>query len=210
MSDISDLSDFDRHITPHLGPLLEYSLVLTKNGRDATQILRAALGRTSNSWDVSVPCTSTIAHLQNELREECSAMKRVPRLTALWNHSRKDDRLKIENRLSAYYQNEHIRPVEPFDKTAIDRPYFLEVLADIPPRYRPAMFLSFLEGYSSSAIAELAGTEVHEIESTLYRGCRFARSRLPGMLMGDARPTPTQDPDSEFVHLTPWRGRWIR
>jgi DNA-directed RNA polymerase specialized sigma24 family protein len=94
--------------------------------------------------------------------------------------------------------------------TAIDRPYFLEVLAEIPPLYRPAMFLSFLEGYSSSAIAELAGTEEHEIESTLYRGCRLARSRLPEMLMGNPRSELAASSESELPRITPWRGRWTR
>jgi hypothetical protein len=210
MSDNSDQPRFEQHITPHLGSLLEFSLVLTKNGRDATQILRAALDQTAQAWDESVSSTSTVVHVQEVLLRQYHARGRIPELAVLWNRGQEYDRHKIENQLGGSQRNQRISRVERPWVTAIDRPYFLEVLADLPPLYRPAMFLSFLEGYSNSDIAELARTEVHEIESTLYRGCKLARSRLPEMLMGNPRGELPAGLEVKPHGITPWRGRWVR
>jgi len=57
-------------------------------------------------------------------------------------------------------------------------------IAGLPEMCRTAMILSYLEEFTDDEIADLAGTELHTVESVLNSGRNFIRGELFEVLMG--------------------------
>jgi DNA-directed RNA polymerase specialized sigma24 family protein len=55
MSEGEKRLDFKDRVSPYLEVLLQFSLWLTKNGRDAAQLMREAMAEAYRSWDVLMP-----------------------------------------------------------------------------------------------------------------------------------------------------------
>jgi len=200
MNETAKRSDFKDKISPHLEVLLQFSLSLTKNGRDAARLMREAITEASRSWDESMPEESCKMWLHEILTRrffigfQQHARPRVAISGANGDVSLvKNDRLSPATTTNAR-QNSFLA-----DESEEDVDYF-EAIASLPAVFRSAMILSYLEGFSNREIGDLAGVQPHVIESLLNRGRGLLQEDLFAHLMGNTVSTPL--PTKRHQHET--------
>lgn len=174
---------FKTEVLPDLEVLLQFSLWLTKNGNDASSLMREALTEAFESWDDWTPEESRRIWIHKILtRRFFNSFQKRSRLQQPVAVN-VDDRLIKNNRLFpeatiTYRQHSFLT-----GESNEDLDYF-KAIACLPAVYRSAMILSCLEGFSNREIAELAGVEPYKVESLLNRGRTFLREELYAHLMG--------------------------
>lgn len=185
MKDTNQRSDFKSTITPHLELLLHYSLWLTRNGLDATRLLREALIEASQLFDAS----PSEEHWNMRLREIMTRrylygnQEHADPLAR--NHADNvDDSLVRNNPLFPFATHSDQRQLWQTEGSDADVNY-LNAMASLPAVCRSAMILSYLEGFSTREIADLAGVRPQAIESLLGRGRGFIREELFLHLFGN-------------------------
>jgi RNA polymerase sigma factor (sigma-70 family) len=199
MADDSTLrSDFKAIISPHLELLLQYSLWLTKNGLDATRLMREALVEASQSFNESPPERHWDMRVQEILTRRF--------LNGKTEHSDPIIQIRPDNIDESLVRNNVLFPVaSDTDQKQLwltagsnsDESY-LNAIAGLPAVCRSAMILSYLEGFSTEEIADLSGVQTQAIESLLGRGRRFIREQLFLHLIGDesAETSPKREAES--------------
>jgi RNA polymerase sigma-70 factor (ECF subfamily) len=187
MSESAKRLDFKDKILPHLEVLLQFSLWLTKNGRDATRLMCEAMAEAYRSWDELIPEENCGIRLHKILtRRFFSGFQQYSQpLTPISddNVDNVDDSLIKNNRLFPVAATNPGQQSFTAGESDEDVNYFTAI-AGLPAVFRSAMILSYLEGFSYSEIADLAGVQPHAIESLLNRGREFLREELFAHLLG--------------------------
>jgi RNA polymerase sigma-70 factor, ECF subfamily len=184
MSDRVKRADFKDKISPHLEVVLQYSLSLTKDGRDATRLMRETMVEAYQIWNESVPKDSCNVWLHNILtRRFFNGFQQHSLSFAPIISDNVDDSLIVNNRL---FNTATINPgQESFPTGESDEDVnYLRAVAGLPTAFRSAMILSYLEGFTNKEIANLAGVQPHAIESLLNRGRQLLRKEFFAHLMG--------------------------
>ena len=176
-------SDFKEKILPNLEALLHFALGLTVNGRDAVELLRESLTEAYRSWDrlrIAEDCGARIQEIMT---------RRF--LGGRWQHVRPpvptadgQEKFIERNRLIPEGTGDPWRKPSLSSDTEYDGEYS-KTIVGLPEAFRSAMILSYLEGFSSSEIAGLAGVPPHEIDALLERGREIIRDELFAYLMGN-------------------------
>ena len=176
-------SDFKEKILPNLEALLHFALGLTVNGRDAVDLLRDALAEAYRSWN-KLPA-------EEECGTQIQEIMTRRFLGGLWQHVRPpvptadgQEKFIERNRLIPEGIGDPRRKPSLSSDTEYDGEYS-DAIAGLPEAFRSAMILSYLEGFSSSEIAGLAGVPPHEIDALLKRGREIIRDELFAYLMGN-------------------------
>lgn len=171
---------FKESVLPCLDQLMQFALWLTKNGRSATCLMRESMAEAYQSWDQRMPheCRKIWLHMIITGRffhsfQQHTHMDRTAKRAEI------DDRLVKANRLFAHDQYEPSFTLE----SAEEINYF-KAIATLPPVFRPAMILSYLEGFTNKEIAYLARVPAYAIESLLNRGRALIREELYAVLLG--------------------------
>lgn len=183
MNDNEKRLDFKEKIIPDLEVLLQFSLWLTKNGRDASGLMREALGEAYRTWEDWTPEESRKVWMHKILTKRFfNGFQQKSRLQ-LHVADNVDDRLIMNNRIFPETSISSRQPSFLTGESNEDIDYF-KAIASLPAVFRSAMILSCLEGFSNREIAELAGVDSQNVESLLNRGRKFLREELFAHLMG--------------------------
>lgn len=178
MSENERRSDFKEKASPHLEVLLQFSLWLTKNGRDAARLMREAMAEAYGSWDASIPEDSCDIWLHNILtRWFYNGFQQHSRSLVPISGDNVDKRLVKNNRLFSGRTTNASQKSFMTGESDEDVSYF-KAIAGLPVVFRSAMILSYLEGFSNAEIANLTGVRPHAIESLLNRGRGLLREEL--------------------------------
>ena len=189
--------DFKSTITPHLELLLQYSLRLTKNGLDATRLLREALIEASLSFDESPPERHWDMRLQEILtRRFLNGQHEPSEPTIQIQPDNIDESLVKDNLLIPVASDTDQKQLWLTAGSDSDERY-LNAIAGLPAVCRSAMILSYLEGFSTTEIADLSGVQPQAIESLLGRGRGFIREQLFLHLMGDDQTETSEGREAE-------------
>ncbi len=174
-------SDFKERILPHLEALLRFSLRLTVNGRDAVDLLRESLTEAYQSWTTMSTGESCRSHLQDIMtrRSFGGGRRRVHRLVPAPDDG---ESFVAGKRLVPGTAGDSRRKSSPASDTESDTEYS-DAIAGLPEVFRLAMILSYLEGFSNTEIAGLAGVPPHAIDTLLERGREIIREELFSYLM---------------------------
>jgi DNA-directed RNA polymerase specialized sigma24 family protein len=178
-------SDFKTVITPHLELLLQYSLWLTKNGLDATRLMREALVETSRLFNESPPERHWDMRVQEVLTRRFLTGEQAQANTPACNSTDNVDDIIVGNYLlfleaSDPDQNQLWLTTGPNSDES-----YLNAIASLPSVCRSAMILSYLEGFTADEIAELVSIQPQAVESLLSRGRHFIQEELYAYLIGD-------------------------
>jgi hypothetical protein len=177
--------EFKSKISSRLEVLLQISLSLTKNGRDAIRLLREAITEASQSWDEAMLEESCDIRL-NEImtREFYSNLRQYSRPLAPIHDESIGEPLDRNNRLFPA-KTTVTRQNSLLTDESHEHVQFLKAIMSLPPVFQSVMILSYLKGFSNAEIAKLAGVRPHVIELLLYRGFGLLRERfLAYLLMG--------------------------
>jgi RNA polymerase sigma-70 factor, ECF subfamily len=178
-------SDFRERISPHLEVLLQFSLSLTRNGRDAMKLVREVMTEAYHSWDQALPEDHYDTWLHGILTKQFyNGFQQQLHEPDLVLDDIIDDSLIESNRLFDMTTADSIRGSSLAEESGADINY-LRAVANLPMVFRTAMVLSYLEGFTNREIANLAGVQPHAIESLLNRGRGFLREELFAHLTED-------------------------
>jgi RNA polymerase sigma-70 factor, ECF subfamily len=180
-SDSVKRQNFRDSILPELEVFLQFSLWLTKNGRDAAELMREAMVEAYRSWDESMPEESCKMWLYRILTRRFfgGTQNHTRPLVPIFDDNDdnideslvKNDRLFIvattNARLQSWLTGESDEEIN-----------YFEAVASLPAMCRSAMILSYVEGFTNKEIADLAGVHPHAVESILDRGRKFMREEL--------------------------------
>lgn len=177
-------ADFEEKISPHLEVLLQFSLWLTKNGRDATRLMRAAMSEAYRSWDELTPEESYVR--VHNILTRCFLVGKPGT-----EHSNRSGAGEGPSASAVTRDRLVSSPITEFRRRSWlmgeleGNVNYFEAFASLPTTLRSTMILSHLEGFSNAEIADLSGVESRVIEDTLSRGRRFMREQLFAHLMGE-------------------------
>jgi len=184
-SDSTRRSDFKNKMSRHVVFFLQFSLWLTKNGRDAVELMREAMAEAYRSWDESMPEESRRIWLHNIFTRRFIVNIQPPARPQVANCSdTAGEHLVRNNQLSPGTTTNARQQSWQIGASDDDVNYF-EAFAGLPAVCRSAMILSYLEGFSNAEIADLAHVRPPAVESILHRGRTFIREELFAHLMGD-------------------------
>lgn len=192
MSQVIDRKTFKAEVLPNIEPLLQVSLWLTRNGLDASTLMREALAEAYRTWNVEVP------------KESCSVWLRKILIKRFFVGYQRHVRLippgvstvygiPVEECLKTYPMTTQAQLQSWRTSGSDDDSGYFEAIAGLPAVCRSAMILSYLEGFSNKEIADLGGVNPHTIESALSQGRSFIREELFEHLMGSVNPNSGAD-----------------
>lgn len=153
------------------------------NGRDAVDLLREALAEAYLLWDTlptEEDCKLQVQDIMNR-RFFGAVQRHVPPLEPTADSR---ENFFQGNRLVPGAAADSRRRPAPASDTENDTEYS-DAIAGLPEAFRSAMILSYLEGFSNSEIAGLAGVPPHDIDTLLERGREIIREELFTYLMGN-------------------------
>ncbi len=185
MSERARRCDFEEKVLPHLEVLLQFSLYLTRNGRDATRLLRESMTEVYRSWNETMPKEGCKIRLHKVLTRrfyDCFQRHSLP-LTCMSGDAF-DESLVRKDRLS------DVTTINPGQQSSLAGEYdedvnYFRAIAGLPTMFRPAMILSYIDGFTNREIGDLAGAEPQAVESFLKRGRLLLQDGLFAHLMGE-------------------------
>jgi RNA polymerase sigma-70 factor (ECF subfamily) len=169
-------SDFEREAMPHMSALYAAAIRMTRNERDAEDMVQDALLRAYRFFDTFEPGTNCKAWLFRILTNVfCNRYREREREHEILNEAESTD-ANIEQFLSG--AGSGARDTE---STLLGRMISADVeraLAAVPQDFRVAVILADLEDFSYKEIAEIMDCPAGTVMSRLYRG----RKILQGLL----------------------------
>jgi DNA-directed RNA polymerase specialized sigma24 family protein len=186
MSENPKRSGFKRKILPHLEVLLQISLGMTKNGCDATRLMREAVAEAYQAWDESMPDEGCYIRI-NEImsRRFINGIQPHSHPLVLLRDDTVDEALVKNHRLSPATATNARQNSIPFGASE-DLVKFLIAITSLPAVYQPTMIRPYFKGFHYAEIAELADFRPHAIESPLNWGRKLIRKELSAHLMGNS------------------------
>ncbi len=184
-SESAKMADFKDKVLQDIEALLQFSLWLTKNGRDASRLLCEAMKEAYQSWDQLSPDECPRLWLHKILTKKFfNGFQRESHLIAPDATDNIDDSLIKNNWLFPETALDARQPSFLTGSSNEDLDYF-KAIASLPPAFRTAMILSCLEGFSDREIADIAGVPPQAVESLLNRGRVFLQEELFSLLTGN-------------------------
>ena len=172
-------------MSPHPEVALQFPLLPTKHGSDAVGLMGEAMAEAYRSWDKAMPKLRSYIRLRNNLtRRFFTGFQRQPPPLVSIHADNVDESLVKTNRLfpattTSAGQNTVLTGES--DESV----NYCEVFARLPAGFRSAMILSYIEGFLNREIADLAGVQLHTVESLLNRGRGLLQKRILTHPMGD-------------------------
>jgi RNA polymerase sigma-70 factor (ECF subfamily) len=189
--------EFKARISPHLERLMQFSICLTQNGRDATRLLHDAITEAYRGWNDSMSEPGCSSRLHTIITRRYFIGFKQPTLPVL-SSARSNYRISGDGPVRPSFTTTTVNLYNTWvtGESEVDNSY-LKAIAGLPPVFRSAMILSYLEGFSLSEIADLAGIPPHVIGSLLNRGRRLIHEELFEHLIGEEGLEQEKDRVSE-------------
>jgi len=203
-------ADFEREALPHLPALYSAAVRLTRNERDAEDLVQDALLRAYRFFDSFQPGTNCKAWLFRILTNVfCNRYRERER-----EHEILTEAKSSEANIEQFFAGQQGR--RDMDTALLGRLVSEDVeraLAQIPEDFRLAVILADLEDFSYKEIAEIMECPAGTVMSRLYRGRKLLQGLLfdyaveqgivdPGRSVQEgARSPSTSDGDGEGVTL---------
>jgi RNA polymerase sigma-70 factor (ECF subfamily) len=203
-------ADFEREALPHLPALYSAAVRLTRNERDAEDLVQDALLRAYRFFDSFQPGTNCKAWLFRILTNVfCNRYRERER-----EHEILTEAKSSEANIEQFFAGQQGR--RDMDTALLGRLVSEDVeraLAQIPEDFRLAVILADLEDFSYKEIAEIMECPAGTVMSRLYRGRKLLQGLLfdyaveqgivdPGRsVQEDARSASTSNGDAEGVTL---------
>jgi|GEM_PF-5937692 len=193
MDDDENAANFKARMAPHLESLMQYSLGLTRNGRDATRLLRDSLAEAYGQWDKATPIDGCGEWIYALLTKRYWSREPQPDGPILPDLPEKLDE-KLALNLRVVDDTSTYRWQQAYGSGGDDEQVnYLQTIAELPQICRSAMILSYVERFSTEEIADLAGAEPPLVAASLDRGRQFIREELLTYLMDQDNPDTTSD-----------------
>ena len=191
ISESAKEQDFTALIQPHLDVLLAISFGLTKNGRDATKLMCAAMTEAFQTWSESELKEPIRMWLYDILtRHFYNGFQRRTRSLAPVHGLQIDESLIKQNPLFLVLTTEDQKNSSPIAEGALLRAFAVAVNS-LPEVFRSAMILSYIEGLTITEIAALAGVHPHAIVTLLNSGYNLIRREHLALIVSRIRPDIT-------------------
>ncbi len=197
---------FEREALPHLDALYGAAYRLTRNPRDAEDLVQDALLRAYRFWDSFEKNSNCKAWLfkilTNTFINGYQKRKRNREvLSAAVSEQQATDGVLIHERSAAQRDPEGLL----IDRTMSDD--VANALAALPSEFRLAVVLCDVEGFSYREIAEIMDCPVGTVMSRLYRGRRLLRKALYQFAVeeGIVKPSPDQESEGDVIDLAVYR-----
>jgi RNA polymerase sigma-70 factor, ECF subfamily len=202
-------SDFEEIALIHLDALYGAACRLTRNARDAEDLVQETVLRAYRFWDTfekDSNCKAWLLRiLTNTFINEYQRRKRGRQvLDAATAEQDATDGVLVHEASEAQKSPERVL-VERSVSDDVQR-----ALAALPDDFRVAVVLCDIEGLSYKEIAEVMGTPVGTVMSRLFRGRRLLQSPLRGFSVSTAHccepaRAGTDDPDAGAIDLNQYR-----
>lgn len=184
MADMENATGFREVVLPNLEALLHHSLTLTKNGRDAVELMSEAMAVALRSWDAAVLEARHMNWLHDivtrQFQDRSGMMERARTPISDPNDETAasgTDRLPMTVAAG-------ISPSSSLLGEWEDDVHYFGAIAELPEVFRATLILSHLDGVLNSEMAGLACSEPCAEDPLLSEGRRFIREELLSHLMG--------------------------
>ncbi|MEA3297827.1 MAG: sigma-70 family RNA polymerase sigma factor [candidate division Zixibacteria bacterium] len=166
---------FEAEALPHMDALLRTALRMTKNGRDAEDLVQETYVKAYRFWD------------KYESGSNCRAWLFKIMTNIFINEYRSRYRSPLPANIDDIDDNYLYNQLTGSDQT--DNPekkLFANILADdvrkaiddLPDDFKVVAILSFLEGFSYQEIADIVDLELGTVKSRLHRGRKLLQKKL--------------------------------
>jgi RNA polymerase sigma-70 factor (ECF subfamily) len=204
--------DFEEIALPHMASLYGAAVRLTRNARDAEDLVQDVMLRAYRFWD------------SFERDSNCKAWLFKILTNTFINHYQKQKRTREVLTAAAGEQeatdgvlvHEGAQSQRDPEGQLLDRSLSEDVaraLADIPADFRLAVVLCDVEGFSYKEIADIMECPVGTVMSRLHRGRRLLKESLKdfavaqGIVRAPARPGESQPAAADPIRLDDYRNR---
>ncbi len=210
----SNRTEFEQVALPHMNAMFGVAFRLTRNPRDAEDLVQEAILRAYRFWDSfekNSNCKAWLFRiLTNTFINQYQKKKRGREvLTAATAEQDATDGVLYHERAQSQRDPES----KMLQRALSDD--VARALDSLPPDFRSAVVLCDVEGFSYKEIAEIMECPVGTVMSRLYRGRRLLKSQLEefavaqGIIKRDAKATgdankPSDDP-AETIDLAAYR-----
>jgi RNA polymerase sigma-70 factor, ECF subfamily len=170
----STRESFEQEALPHVGELYGAAVRLSRNPRDAEDLVQETYLRAFSAWDRFIPGSNVRAWLFRILTNSFINGHRDRARAARFG----EERL----RRACFSEERRLRAEDP-ETALVEARLGDEVqaaLAALPAGFRAAVVLADLHDFSYHEIAEYLGIPVGTVMSRLHRGRRLLQARLAG------------------------------
>ena len=171
---VSTREEFEQQALPHVGELYGAAVRMSRNPRDAEDLVQETYLRAYAAWDRFIPGSNVRAWLFRILTNSFINGHRDRARAARFG----EERLR-----RACFSEERQLSVEDPETALVESRVGDEVqaaLAALPKEFRAAVVLADLHDFSYREIAEYLGVPVGTVMSRLHRGRRLLQARLAG------------------------------
>lgn len=191
---------FEETALPHLGALYGAAYRLTRNARDAEDLVQDAMLRAYRFWDSyreDANCKAWLFKiLTNTFINGYQRRKRSREiLSAAMAEQEATDGVLVHERAASQRSPEELL-VEHSLSEDVER-----ALASIPPDFRVAVVLCDVEGFSYKEISDIVECPVGTVMSRLYRGRRLLRKELRSYAIAQGIVSPDPQSDSRAADM---------
>ena len=197
---------FEREALPHLDALYGAAYRLTRNPRDAEDLVQDTILRAYRFWDSFEKNSNCKAWLfkilTNTFINGYQKKKRSREvLSAAQSEQQATDGVLVHEGSAAQRDPEGLL----IDRTLSDD--VADALAGLPAEFRVAVVLCDVEGFSYREIAEMMDCPVGTVMSRLYRGRRLLRKVLYSFAVdeGIVKPNEGEETAGEVIDLAEYR-----
>ncbi|RKX20982.1 MAG: RNA polymerase subunit sigma [Candidatus Zixiibacteriota bacterium] len=166
---------FENEALPHMDALFRTALRMTKNDKDAEDLVQEAIVKAYRFWDKFEPGSNCRAWLfkimTNIFINEYRSKSRSP---VAVNVDEIDDNFLIGQLASDVNMEDPEKQL--FAKVFDDD--VKKAIENLPDDFRVVIILSFLEGFSYQEIAEIADLQLGTVKSRLHRGRKLLQKEL--------------------------------
>ena len=188
-------AEFEAHAVPHLDALYGAAMRLTRNPRDAEDLVQESMLRAYRFWDtfdVTTNCKSWLLRIVTNTYFNVYQKQKRSRQIAAAAASEQDTRDGVLiNAASTQFQDPHAALEE--RKLAAD---INQALATLPEDFRVAIVLCDMQGLSYKEIAEIMDCPVGTVMSRLFRGRKLLAHALRGHQNSAGQHTASTAPAS--------------
>ena len=166
---------FEKEALPHMDALFRTALRMTKNDKDAEDLVQEAIVKAYRFWDKFEPGSNCRAWLfkimTNIFINEYRSKSRSPMAV---NVDEVDDNFLLGQLASGVNMEDPEKQL--FAKVFDDD--VKKAIENLPDDFRLVIVLSFLEGFSYQEIAEIADLQLGTVKSRLHRGRKLLQKEL--------------------------------
>ena len=199
-------TDFEREALPHVQALYAAAVRMTRNEKDAEDLVQDTLLRAYRFFDTFVAGTNCKAWLFRILTNVfCNRYREREREHEVLNEAESSD-ANLEQFLGAVTQSTDGREAESALLGSMVSADVEKALAAVPPDFRMAVILADLEDFSYKEIAEIMECPAGTVMSRLYRGRKILQGLLHDYAV-DQGIIPRPEKVADTVDLADYRRR---